>query len=45
MSKPKNNNSKQQIYPDYDSPENSMVSIPYGKPQYQLSPQNSRENL
>lgn len=43
MKKNKANNYKQQPDPDYDSPENSMVSIPYGKPQYQLSPQKSRD--
>jgi hypothetical protein len=45
MKNRKSNNSKREQESDYDNANNSISELTYGKAQYQLSPQKSREDL
>lgn len=45
MKNKKPSNNRRQAEDDYEDPNNSLSQITYGKPQYQLSPQKSRDSL
>lgn len=45
MKNKKGNNSRRDMEDELEVSNNSISELTYGKPQYQLSPQRSRENL